>query len=103
MDNQSITNDPDLGTTFFSPTVQKVAPLNLDKPIVVGEFKQSGSWELDKFYENGYAGAWAWSDHADYPVFYDAYLKWSQTHSKKAVFLLEDSDLDENNSIIENI
>jgi hypothetical protein len=102
MDNQSVTNDADLGTTSFSPITQKVASLKLDKPIVVGEFKQSGNWELDKFYENGYSGAWAWSAHADYPVFYDSYQKFNQKNTKK-MSILEDSSLDENLSIIENV
>ena len=39
-------------------------PLELDKPIVIGEFwrsdQASDERSLHEAYDNGYAGAWAW-------------------------------------------
>ena len=83
MDGQTIHNDADLGTMNFSPTVQDVSKLkDLDKPIIVGEYKQSGVWEFGQFLSKGYAGAWPWSVNANYKVYYDAMKKWANDNKK---------------------
>ncbi len=64
MDCCSTIDDPDLGTTTWSPLTQPVSALGLDKPIVVGEIHTptgSAGPQLDAILANGYAGAWAWS------------------------------------------
>jgi hypothetical protein len=64
MDCCSTANDPELGTTTWSPLTQSVAALGLDRPIVVGEIHTptgSAGTQLDQIVANGYAGAWAWS------------------------------------------
>ncbi|MDE3095515.1 MAG: hypothetical protein KGK07_05900 [Chloroflexota bacterium] len=64
MDCCTTTNDPDLGTTTWSPLTQSAAALGLDRPIVVGEIHTaagSAGQELNTVLANGYAGMWAWS------------------------------------------
>ncbi|HEX5395761.1 MAG TPA: cellulase family glycosylhydrolase, partial [Candidatus Limnocylindria bacterium] len=64
MDCCSTTNDPDLGTTTWSPLTQRASDLGLDRPIVVGEIHTpvgSASSQLDQVLGNGYAGFWGWS------------------------------------------
>ncbi|MHB8514311.1 MAG: glycoside hydrolase 5 family protein [Dehalococcoidia bacterium] len=64
MDCCSTTNDPDLGTTTWSPLTQSAPALGLDRPIVVGEIHTPSGGagpQLDQILANGYAGLWAWS------------------------------------------
>lgn len=46
MDPWSHNNDPDLGTTHFSPLQQDAAALNLDRPMVVGELPSGTQSQL---------------------------------------------------------
>lgn len=81
MDPYTITKDADLGTVTFNPTKQDVSKLkDLDKPMIVGEYKQSGIWEFNQFYKNGYAGAWPWSINDKYTVYFDAMNTWAKNH-----------------------
>lgn len=58
------TDDPELGRTTWSPLTQSAGALGLDKPIVVGEAKDSPEVR-DAVWNNGYAGFWLWSYHPD--------------------------------------
>lgn len=80
------TNDPVLGNTTWSPLTQTVSALNLDKPIVVGEFPETfGSSQnainRDKIFNNGYAGYWPWSYWGGdgIPVDWTGYSAWESS------------------------
>lgn len=81
------TNDPVLGVTTWSPLTQKASALNLDKPIVVGEFQElTGSVAEDTIFANGYAGYWPWSykynsTNDRIQVNWGAYTPWEAAHS----------------------
>ncbi len=80
MDGQQWNGDPELGTTNFSPTVQKYGDLGLDRPMVVGEFIMSdqAASRLDNLRDNGYAGAWPWSLTSDYSLDGAGMAAWAQ-------------------------
>jgi hypothetical protein len=69
MDCCTTNNDPDLGTTTWSPLTQNASSLALDKPIVVGEIPDTSA-SRDKVLTNNYAGYWPWS------------YKWNNTGDK---------------------
>ncbi len=83
------TNAPELGATSWSPLVQRVSDLQLDKPIVVGEIHTSGgstAQTLDAILANGYAGVWSWSynsqatgDHLS--IDWGRYSPWEAAHA----------------------
>lgn len=64
--------------------------LGVNKPVVVGEFptrntRRSINQYLDTIWENGYAGAWAWSYRAgdkvsDFESVADNFATWSEAH-----------------------
>ncbi|MEZ4451698.1 MAG: cellulase family glycosylhydrolase [Nannocystaceae bacterium] len=83
MDNQSVQNDPDLGTTQFSPTVQAYGDLGLDRPMVVGELiiSDKAAERLDNLLERGYAGAWPWSLTSDFSLDLGGLSGWGAAHS----------------------
>lgn len=72
---------PDLGKVNMNPKEQKFKDLEIDKQIIVGEFKQSGTDEFNKFFNNGSAGSWAWSITADYAVSFSDMHAWAQHHN----------------------
>lgn len=83
MDNQMVNGDPELGTTHYSPTVQDVAALGLDRPMVVGELIISdiAGERLDTLKDLGYAGAWPWSLTSDYSLDLGGLKAWGDAHS----------------------
>ncbi len=76
------------------------ASLNLDKPVIVGEYATadasygqndtaplSAKWYLDSIYNKGYAGGFAWSlfvsDSAtNWGAFQPVFTPWAQSHAK---------------------
>ena len=82
--DQKGTYDPKIGQINFSPMKQNFNQLKLDKPMIVGEFQQnmkSGLGDLKTLKDRGYAGAWAWSARADFPIDYQAYKEFSKQNS----------------------
>lgn len=83
MDPWSVNNDPDLGTTAFSPRVQKYADLGLDRPMIVGELDLDAAAVLDDIYANGYAGAWPWSFWGGdgFTIDWTVFSAWERKHA----------------------
>lgn len=83
MDGQGFDNHPDYGTLKFSPMDQDYAPLELDRPLVIGELviSDNAAGRLDALLSRGYAGVWPWSLNADYSVDLPGIKAWSDAHA----------------------
>jgi hypothetical protein len=85
MDDLRITDDSELGTTWFSPLRQRYQDLGLDRPMIVGELPLLSEAALDAVLANGYAGALPWSYWGDdgIPLDWTAYVTWEGVHAER--------------------
>jgi len=82
MDGQGFDNHPVYGTLKWSPMDQDYAPLELDRPLVIGELviSDNAGAKLDTLVSRGYAGVWPWSLNSDYSVDLAGIKAWSEAH-----------------------
>jgi len=83
MDGQGFDNHPVYGTLKWSPMDQDYAPLELDRPLVIGELviSDNAGTKIDTLVSRGYAGVWPWSLNSDYSVDLAGIKGWSDAHA----------------------